>query len=132
MISIIQARSMVGIPALLIALYAAVPAQAHMATERYIPIGQSPGVSHVLTEVGKIEAVDAARQSITVATPSGILVIGIQAQSKIWLDRTRLMQSNLVGGFADLKSGSTVEVKFVDRNRKKFADWVKIEAPAPR
>ena len=132
MITVIQARRMVGIPAILIALYVAVPAGAHMATERFIPIGQSPGVSHILTEVGKIDAVDAARKSITVVTPSGTLVIGIRKDSIIWLDRTKLKQSNLVGGFADLKSGSTIEVKFVDRNRKKFADWVKIEALPPR
>ena len=62
------------------------------------------------------------------ATQSGKLVIGIRADSKIWLDRSKLKQTNLVGGFADLKSGSTIEVKFVDSKQKRFADWVKIEA----
>jgi hypothetical protein len=132
MISTIQARRMAGTLAFLIALCATGLTQAHMAAEQFIPIGQSPGVSHVLTEVGKIETVDAAGKSITMATPSEKLVFGIEAKSKIWLDRTKLKQSNLVGSFADLKTGSTIEVKFVDPSRKKFADWIKIEAPAPR
>ncbi len=128
MIVAIQARRMLGIGIILVALYSAVPAEAQNATERYIPIGQSPGVSHNFTEVGKIVAVDPQRKSVTVVTPSGTLVIGIRKESRIWVDRTKSKQTNLVGGFADLKSGSTIEVKFVDSKQKRFADWVKIEA----
>ncbi len=119
---------MLGMWTILVALCSAVPAEAQNATERYIPLGQSSGVSFKLTVVGKIEAVDPARKSVTVATPSGPLIIEIREKSRIWLDRTKLKQTNLKGGFADLKSGSTIEVKFVDRNRNKFADWVKVEA----
>ena len=128
MIAAIQARRLLGIGTILVVLSSAVPADAQNATERYIPIGQSPGVSHVLTAIGKIEAVDPARNSINVATPSGTLVIGIRKECKIWLDRTKLEQTNLEGGFADLKLGSTIEVKFLDPARKRIADWVKIEA----
>ena len=127
MIAAIQARRMLGMWTILVALCSAVPAEAQYATERYIPLGQSPGVSFKLTVVGKIKAVDPARKSVTVATPSGPLIIEIREKSRIWLDRTKLKQTNLKGGFADLKAGSTIEVKFVDRNRNKFADWVKVE-----
>jgi len=132
MIETIQARRMLGIWTILVALCSAVPGAAHKATERYIPIGQSPGVSNVLTKVGKIEAVDPVRKSITIATPSGPLVIGIREDSKIWIDRTKLKQSNLEGGFADLKSGNLVEIKFLDPDNKRIADWVKVEAPPLR
>ena len=131
MIAAIQARRTLGIAVLLVSLCAAVPAAAHKATERFIPIGQSPGVSRVQTEIGKIEGVDPRRQSVTISTSSGILVIGIRHDSKIWVDRSKSKQTSLVGSFADLKSGSTIEVKFADPARKQFADWVKVEAAPP-
>lgn len=132
MIATIQARRTLGIWTILAALCSAALADAHKATERYIPLGQSPGVSHVLTAVGKIEGVDPRRKSITIATSSGILVIGIRQDSKIWVDRSKSKQTSLVGSFADLKSGSAIEVKFADPARKQFADWVKVEAAPPR
>jgi hypothetical protein len=128
----IQARRLLGITTILVTLCSAVPAASQKATERFIPIGQSPGVSHVLTEVGKIETVDPRRKTITMATPSGILVIGVRDGSKIWVDRSKLKQTNLVGGFADLKRGRTIEVRFVDIKKKQLADWVKVESPAAR
>lgn len=129
MIVAIQTRRALGIWAVLAVLGTAVPALAHKATERFIPIGQSPGVSHVLTEVGKLEGVDPRRRSITMATPSGLLVIGIRAETKIWVDRTKSKLTNLNGSFADLKSGRTIEVRFIDPKKKQIAVWVKIEAP---
>jgi len=132
MIAAHQARRILGICVVLAALVTSAPAGAHMATERYIPIGQSPGVSHNLTVVGKIEAADPARKTVTVATPSGNLVVEIRQDSKIWVDRSKLKQTNLVGQFADLRQGSTVEVRFTDPVRKRFAAWVKVEAAPSR
>ena len=121
-----QARRTLGICAVLAALYPAATALAQKTTERYIPIGQSPGVSHTLTEVGKIEAADSGRRSITITTPSGRLSLEVPPAAPIWVDRSRLRQTNLVGGFADLVPGRTVEVRFVDPDRKQAAAWVKV------
>jgi len=132
MIAARQARRILGICVVLVALVAPAPAGAQMATERYIPIGQSPGVSHNLTVVGKIEASDPARKTVTVATPSGNLAVEIRPDSKIWVDRSKLKQTNLVGQLSDLRPGSTIEVRFADPDRKRFAAWVKVEAAPAR
>ena len=125
----IALRRIVGIGTMLVTLYAAMPAAAHRATERFIPLGQSPGVSHNFTVVGKIEAVDSDRRTVTVATPSGKLVVEIRKEADIWIDRTKQKQTSLDGAFVDLKSGRTIEVKFIDPDRKQIVEWVKIEAP---
>ena len=39
---------------------------AHQATELYIPVGKSPGVSGRLSEIGQIDAVSPAARTITV------------------------------------------------------------------
>ena len=41
------------------------------ATEVFIPVGQSPGLSGKYTSIGKITAIDGANQIITVADSSG-------------------------------------------------------------
>lgn len=127
MILPILARRMLGIAVVIIAAHSAAPVHAQSATERYIPLGQSPGVSYKFTVVGKIEAVDPQRKSITVAGPSGTIVVDIEDKTYIWLDRTKIKQTNLHGGFGDLVPGRIVEVKFRDHDRKRHADWVKVE-----
>jgi hypothetical protein len=129
MIAAIALRRTISIGTMLVTLYAAMPATAHRATERFIPLGQSPGVSHNFTVVGKIEAVDSGRRTVTVATPSGKLVVKIRKEADIWIDRTKQKQTSLDGAFVDLKSGRTIEVKFIDPDRKQVVEWVKIEAP---
>ena len=114
---------------LLIALFAAIPyAQAQKETERYIPIGRSPGLSGKYTYLGSIEAVDARAQTITI---TGDRTVKISAETRIWLDRTRVKQTNLQGSFADLKQGRKIEIKFQDPERQQLAEWVKVELTEP-
>ena len=101
--------------------------QAQQATEQYVPLGQSPGVSGTLTVIGTIDAIDAATKTITVAGSSGSSSVRVAQQTKIWLDRSKIKQVNLVGAFSDLAAGQTVEVKFVDSDRRQIADWIKVE-----
>lgn len=103
------------------------PSQAQQATERYVPLGQSPGVSQKITVIGTIDAVDAAARTIIVAGPVGSNSVRVGKQTKIWLDRSKIKQVNMVGAFADLVAGRTVEVKFVDSDRRQLADWIKVE-----
>lgn len=114
----------------LIALCSGVPARGQMATERYIPIGRSPGVSQKVTSVGTIDSVSVRQRTITIAEPNAWHTVAITSRTRIWIDRSRLKLSNLAGGFEDLQRGRRVEVKYLGLDRR-TADWVKVEATAP-
>ena len=115
-----------------IALMSAVfQVHAQKETERYIPLGQSPGVSQKQTSIGEIAEVDTARRTVTVAEQAGRRTVKITEKTRIWLDRTKLKQANLTGSFADLQKGRRVEVKYQDPERRQVADWVKVEIAQP-
>ncbi|MGH8648710.1 MAG: hypothetical protein ACREUP_05305 [Burkholderiales bacterium] len=96
-------------------------------TERYIPIGQSPGLSQKHTSIGEISHVDPAARTVTVTEQAGRRTLKITDKTRIWLDRTKLKQTNRSGGFADLQKGRRVEVKYEDPARRDVAEWVKVE-----
>ena len=96
-------------------------------TERFIPLGQSPGVSQKQTSIGEIANVDQQKQTVTIVEPAGRRTVKITEKTRVWLDRTKLKQANLTGGFGDLQKGRRVEVKFEDPERREVADWVKVE-----
>jgi hypothetical protein len=100
-------------------------------TERFIPIGQSPGVSQKHTSIGEIAEVDQQKQMVTIVEPAGRRTVKITEKTRIWLDRTKLKQANLTGSFADLQKGRRVEVKYEDPERREVADWVKVEIAQP-
>jgi hypothetical protein len=102
-------------------------AHGQKATERYIPLGQSPGVSQKVTSVGEIANVDEPTRTVTIVERSGRRAVRITDKTRIWLDRTKLKQTNLTGSFADLQKGRRVEVKYEDPERRQVADWVKVE-----
>jgi hypothetical protein len=106
-------------------------AHSQKATEQYIPIGQSPGLSQKYTSIGEIADVDAAARTVTIADPAGPRTVKISEQTRIWLDRTKLKQTNIPGRFADLQKGRRAEVKYVDPGRRDLADWVKVEISQP-
>ena len=103
------------------------PAYGQKETERFIPLGESPGVSHKATYIGEIAEVDKAKRTVTLADPAGRRTVKITEKTRIWRDRTKLKQTNLTGSFADLHKGRRVEVKFADPARRDVADWVKVE-----
>lgn len=106
-------------------------AHGQKATERYIPIGESPGVSQKLTSIGEIADVDQLKRTVTLRGASGQQTITITDTTRIWLDRTKMKQTNLTGTFADLQKGRRVEVKYQDPDRRQVADWVKVEITQP-
>lgn len=112
-------------------LCGAAPLGAQEATERFIPIGQSPGISGTYAYLGEVVAVDAARNTVTVRGPAGDRTIAVTERTRIWLDRSALRQSNLTGAIADLQVGRRVEVKFEDSERREKADWIKVAVPPP-
>lgn len=100
-------------------------------TERFIPIGQSPGVSQKLTSIGEIADVDQQKQTVTIAEAAGRRTVTIAEKTRVWIDRTKLRQTNLTGSFADLQKGRRIEVKYADPERRQIADWVKVEITQP-
>ncbi len=111
--------------ALLGALLLGAPqALAQKATEQFIPIGQSPGLSGKMTEIGTIAAVDRTTRTITLDGR----IIAVTARTRIWLDRSKLKQPSAPVEFADLAVGRRIEVSYQDETRKDTARWIKIEA----
>jgi len=109
------------------ALGSAFEAVAQEATEMYIPIGQSPGVSNKASVVGTVQVLNAAARTVTVTGPSGPQTFAITGKTRIWLDRSAGKQTNRSGSLADLQQGRRVEVKPQPAGR---ADWIKVQAPA--
>jgi hypothetical protein len=100
-------------------------------TERYIPIGQSPGLSQKHSSIGEIAETDPRQRTITFTEPGGRRTVKIAETTRIWLDRTKLKQTNLRGSFADLQKGRRVEVKYEDPEHREVAEWVKVEVTQP-
>lgn len=120
-----------GVGVVMAALCTVSEAAGQRETERYIPIGESPGLSGVYTYLGPITRVDSVALTITVGDSTGPRTIRISPKTRIWLDRTKLRQTNLTGRFADLQAGRRVEVKYQDAARREAADWVKVEIAQP-
>jgi hypothetical protein len=124
-------RRLAGFAVMLALVLGADPAPAQQATERYIPIGRSPGLSQKYTSMGEIVGLDTRAQTITIADPAGPRTVKVTGKTRIWLDRTGLKQTNLSGSFADLAKGRRVEVKYLDPETRQLADWVKVEITEP-
>jgi hypothetical protein len=102
-------------------------ANAQEATERYIPIGQSPGLSRGETYVGECVRYDPEERLLQMSGAAGARSIRITEDTHIWLDRSRVRRTNLAGDADDLVPGRRIEVKYVDPNDKSAAEWVKVE-----
>lgn len=105
-------------------------ASAQRATEQFIPVGKSPGVSGTSAYMGSILAVDVARRTVTVRGARGETAIKVSQSTRIWLDRSGQRQPATVGTLADLQVGWTVEVKYLDPAKKEGAEWIKVAVPA--
>jgi hypothetical protein len=100
---------------------------AQRATEQFIPIGKSPGLSAKVTVVGTIRSRDEGKKTITVGGPSGPRTARITDRTRIWLDRSSMKATNVQGTFADLKVGRRVECKYYDKDPKEALEWVKVQ-----
>lgn len=114
----------------IVALGSASQAIAQQATEMFVPIGQSPGISNKATVIGTVQALNAAARTVTVAGLSGSQTFAITEKTRIWLDRSALKQTNQSGSLADLQQGRKVEVKPQPAGAKSGADWIKVQVPA--
>jgi hypothetical protein len=99
-------------------------------TEQFIPVGQSPGVSGVHSDIGEIAAVDAAKRTLTIEGAAGSRTVKLGPRTRIWLDRSQQRATNAVGSMSDLRAGRRVEVRYVNDTTKEAADWIKVVVPA--
>ena len=100
---------------------------AEKATELYVPIGQSPGLSGKYLATGRIEQVNSLNQTITMLDASRTYTIKVTERTMYFLDRSKMQQSNLYGTWADCKKGMLVEVRFENDERGQLAEWIKFQ-----
>ncbi len=107
----------------------AASARAQKATEIFIPIGKSPGLSGKLTSIGKIASLDLQQKMLTVSDSTASYKVKLSDETQIWLDRSPMKLSNQKGTLADLRADARVEIKYVNNERKDggAAEWIKVE-----
>jgi len=116
-----------GLAIVVVALGSTLDAFGQEATEIYIPIGQSPGMSNKLSLIGTLESVDPGKKMVTVSGPSGTQTIAINDRTLIWLDRSLQKQQNQKGAISDLQQGRKVEIKLRKGEPKEVAEWIKVQ-----
>lgn len=119
-----MSKRITGIAAVLILGLGSPGISAQVTTERYIPVGQSPGLSGVSTFIGEIQSVDDL--TCTVGNADETRTIELTAETRVWLDRSSLRQATATGTASDLVLGRTVEVKYQDEEVRERADWIKV------
>lgn len=110
-------------------------AHGQKATEVFIPVGQSPGLSNRVTVIGTIEGIDAPQRTLAITGPSGTWRATITERTQIWMDRSKVRLANQKGTFAYLRKGLLVEVKYEDPQGSSKgqgpAEWVKVQITEP-
>jgi hypothetical protein len=105
----------------------ALDASGQKATEMFIPIGQSPGLSKGNSVIGTLESVDPEKRSVTVASLSGAQTVEITDRTMIWLDLSQEKKPSRNGAINDLQQGRKVEVKVSKGEAKVVAEWIKVQ-----
>ena len=102
---------------------------AQKATEMFIPLGQSAGLSGKHTMLARVQSVNEAQRSITLVQDGTATTVRLGARTPVWLDRSKQQQANGVATLADVKPGMAAEVKFEKNNRSAGeAEWVKVQS----
>lgn len=106
-------------------------AQAQKATEIYIPIGQSPGLSGQYAKIGTVSSIDETAASFVISDSlNNTHPVMITDSTQIWLDCTLIKEPNVKGSLSDIRDGILVEVKFhlaSDSTYTNAADWIKVQ-----
>lgn len=109
-----------------VCIFGASLASAQQATEQYIPIGQSPGVSGTYSYVGRIIATDRDTHMISIDGRSGVRRVLVTERTRIWFDRSKSNSENTVANYDDCEVGARVEVMHIPDDET-TATWIKIE-----
>jgi hypothetical protein len=99
------------------------------ATEIFIPIGQSPGLSGKYSIIGKIDSVDYQTHSMRVVDSSGSYIVKVMEETQIWLDKSELKLTNVEGTLEDCQEGRLIEVRYKNAEKKEemYAEWIKVQ-----
>ncbi|MBF8298602.1 MAG: hypothetical protein HW395_1259 [candidate division NC10 bacterium] len=116
-----------GLAIVVVALGGTFEASGQQATEMFIPIGQSPGLSNKGNVIGTLESVDPGKRMVTISSPSGAQTVGITDRTMIWLDRSEQKQPNQNGAINDLQKGRKIEIKVRKGEAKAIAEWIKVQ-----
>jgi hypothetical protein len=100
-------------------------ALAQRATEMYIPVGKSPGVSGRTSVAGAIATIDSRQRTLVIADGATRHTATVTADTRIWIDRSGLALPNLQGTFADLKEGLQAEMTYAAGDGG-VAGWIKV------
>ena len=121
-------KTVTGVAALLLAVLLTGPAAlAQQSTERFIPIGFSPGVSNVSSYIGAVTAVDDSAQTFSLQVDGETRTLRVSAETLIWLDRSKARKTNIDAGFGDIQPGRVIEVRYGAEDPQ-MAVWVKIQS----
>lgn len=127
----INPRRITVLTACLLVLGTIPQARAQKAAERYIPLGQSPGLSGQHTLIGVIRHADPASGRVTLELQGGGTgTITVVPETRIWVDHSGLRHANAPGGFVDLTPGLLMEAMPQGAATQR-ADWVKVEPGKP-
>lgn len=99
---------------------------AQKATEMYVPIGQSPGLSGKHTAIGTVDSLDALRGIMVVADSNRTYLVRFTDETEVFLDRSPLREPNTYGSIRDCRKYSIVEVKFRENKVGDTAEWIKV------
>lgn len=120
---------------IVVAIWVTMPnALAQKATELYIPIGKSPGISGVSSMIGTIDSVAASEHTVYMhGSKGGSYEAKLNDETKIYLDKSTLKETNQMGSYADCKEGVYCEILYKSHTRKEsgVAEWIKIRVTTP-
>ncbi len=105
------------------AILAPAPASPHPATEVYIPIGMSPGVSGRMTVTGRIMGYDEVDGTMRVDAQGVERTIALGENVPVYVDRSKARKRNSYGSYRDYHVGRMVEIKVLDG----ATEWIKVE-----
>lgn len=111
---------------LLAGIAIAASAPAHQETELYIPIGKSPGISHVKSQIGRIQSLATAGNGVTLLVQDRAVYVAFDKTTKIYLQFAAPGQRNRLGTYADCQADRTAEVYIGDDGKLR---WIKVEMP---
>ncbi len=102
-------------------------ANAHPATEQYIPIGQSPGPGVVQGTATPVAEPASGGPPIVAVERAGLEVGAymITPQTRIYVDRSQQGLPSLVGTINDVQPGRLIEVRIADPETR-AAEWIKV------
>jgi hypothetical protein len=119
-------RNILKMLVLLAGIATTMSAAAHQETELYIPIGKSPGISHVKSQIGRIQSLAAAGNGMTLLVQDHPVYVPFDKTTKIYLQYAAPGQRNRLGTYADCRAERTAEVYVGDDGKLR---WIKVQMP---